>query len=131
MDSIFIEGLRVEARVGVYAREQAAHQTLVIDLQLGLDSEAGRSDELATTIDYARVIDRVKAEVEGQYFRLLERLGEHLVEMLFAEFEPAWVRMKIAKVGVRAEVKNVGILLERQRENGKGKAQESAIGKLE
>ncbi|WP_142810850.1 dihydroneopterin aldolase [Tepidiphilus olei] len=131
MDSIFIEGLRVEARVGVYERERVAPQTLMIDLQLGLESEAGRSDELATTIDYARVIDRVKAEVEGQYFCLLERLGGHLVEMLFAEFGPAWVRMKIAKVGVRAEVKNVGILLERQRGNGKAEAQESAIGKLE
>ena len=118
MDSIFIEGLRVEARVGVYAREQAAPQTLVIDLQLGLAPEAGQGDELATTIDYARVIDRVKESVSDRHFRLLERLGEHLIEMLFAEFGPSWVRVKIAKIGVRPEVKNVGILLERRRDGG-------------
>ncbi|CUB07746.1 MAG: dihydroneopterin aldolase [Tepidiphilus sp.] len=118
MDSIFIEGLRVEARVGVYAREQVAPQSLTIDLSLGIPPEAGRGDELATTIDYARVIDRVKEELAGRHFRLLERLGEHLVGMLFAEFDASWVRVKIAKIGVRPEVKNVGILLERRRDVG-------------
>ncbi|WP_028874631.1 dihydroneopterin aldolase [Tepidiphilus margaritifer] len=116
MDSIFIEGLRVEARVGVYAREQAAPQTLMIDVQLGLSPEAGRSDELATTIDYARVIDRIKESVGERHFHLLERLGEYLIGRLFAEFGASWIRLKISKIGVRPEVRNVGIVLERQRE---------------
>ena len=41
IDYIFIEGLRVEARVGIYPREQLA-QTLEIDLTFGVPPGAVR-----------------------------------------------------------------------------------------
>ena len=40
MDTIFIEGLRVPAQVGVYAWEMIAPQTLELSLEIGMPSGA-------------------------------------------------------------------------------------------
>ena len=51
------------AHVGIYAREKAAPQTLDISLTFGVPDEAARDDDIAKTIDYAAVIDRIRSEL--------------------------------------------------------------------
>ncbi len=115
MDRIFIDDLRVEAHVGVYAREQAAAQTIEINLEFGVPEAAACKDDIEATIDYARVIACIRAELAGRHFNLLEALGEHVVTLLIEKFGAPWVRLSIAKTGVARGVRRVGIALERTR----------------
>ena len=62
MDFIFIEELRVEAHVGIYDREKVAPQTLEVSLTFGVPDEAALDDDIAKTIDYAEVIERIRTE---------------------------------------------------------------------
>ena len=56
MDRVKLEGLAVEASVGVYDFEHAIRQRLEIDVTAHLDlSEAGRSDRLAAGLDHDRM----------------------------------------------------------------------------
>jgi dihydroneopterin aldolase len=115
VDFIFIEEMRVDAHVGIHAREKAAAQTLDINLTFGVPDEAARADDIAQTIDYSAVITRIRAELAARHFNLLETLGEYVVALLLDEFRAPWVKISIAKVGIARGVKRVGVQIERSR----------------
>ena len=116
MDFIFIDDLRVNAWVGIYDREKAAPQGLQIDLTFGVPDAAAQKDDIRDTIDYAQVIARIHSELREKKFNLLETLGEHIVAMLFDEFNAPWVKISIAKAGIMKGVKRVGVFIERGRD---------------
>lgn len=120
MDFIFIEDMRVDAWVGIYEREKVAPQTLQIDLTFGVPDAAAANDDIADTIHYGEVIERIRAELAERHFNLLETLGEHIVGMLFNEFRAPWVKISIAKAGIMKGVKRVGVFIERGREPAAG-----------
>jgi 7,8-dihydroneopterin aldolase/epimerase/oxygenase len=114
MDIIFIESLRVDTLIGIYPRERAARQTIEIDLQIGASTaSAGASDNIRDTIDYAVVVDRLRADLAANHFKLLEALAEHVATLLLEEFGAQWVRVRIAKLGTQRGVSRVGIVIER------------------
>lgn len=76
MDCIEIRGLLAEAVIGVDEEERRAPQEVRLDLILEVDlAEAGRTDDLAQTVDYAAVAEAVRAHVAASQYRLVERLA--------------------------------------------------------
>ncbi|HAE90434.1 MAG TPA: bifunctional dihydroneopterin aldolase/7,8-dihydroneopterin epimerase, partial [Idiomarina sp.] len=56
LDEVLIEGLEVDATIGVYDWEQDIQQKLIIDLTLAWDCQrAGQSDSIDDALDYAAV----------------------------------------------------------------------------
>jgi dihydroneopterin aldolase len=87
MDIVYIEGLRVDTVIGVYDWERTIQQTVVIDLQMTTDiALAARDDDLAFTLDYGAIADRVTAFVAASRFQLLESLAEAIASLVLAEF---------------------------------------------
>lgn len=114
MDIIFIEELRAETWIGIYPREKAMPQTVEISLQIGVSTaSAGASDDIRDTVDYAVVVERLRADLAGTHFNLLEALAEHVAAYLLETFAVHWVRVSIAKLGMLAGVRRVGVVIER------------------
>jgi dihydroneopterin aldolase len=114
MDIIFIDDLRVTTLIGIYPREKAMPQTVEISLQIGCSTaSAGASDDIHDTIDYAVVVDRLRAELGARHFNLLEKLAEHVALLLLDDFGATWVRVSIAKLGMMRGVRRVGVVIER------------------
>lgn len=114
MDYIFIDELRLPVLIGVHPREQAIPQIIEVSLRIGISTmNAGKSDQLSDTIDYASVVECVRNELPRQHFKLLERLAEHLAELLMERFGANWVRICLAKPGALPNVKRAGIVIER------------------
>lgn len=85
-DTITIRGLRVYARHGVFEHEAAAGQVFVVDLTIEADlSEAGRTDDLAATIDYGRIADEVTRVVSTERWQLIERVAARVAETVLAD----------------------------------------------
>ncbi|GHT94339.1 7,8-dihydroneopterin aldolase [Betaproteobacteria bacterium] len=114
MDIIFIEELRVEAWIGIYPREKALPQTVLLDIQIGVPTaSASASDDIRDTIDYAAVSLRLRAELAERHFNLLEKLAEFAAALILGEFSAQWVRVSVAKLGMLPGVKRVGVIIER------------------
>ena len=114
MDLIFIDELRAETWIGIYPREKAMPQTVEISLQIGVSTvSAGASDDIRDTVDYAVVVDRLRADLAASHFNLLEKLAEHISTWLLREFAVHWVRVSVAKLGMMAGVKRVRVIIER------------------
>lgn len=74
--AIEIRGLRVLANVGVPEAERVHAQPLSIDLVLTVDlDDAGRSDDVADTVDYGAVAIAVADAVADAPVALLERVA--------------------------------------------------------
>ena len=114
MDIIFIDELRVSTLIGIYPREKAMPQTVEMSLQIGTaTTSAGASDDIGDTIDYAMVVERLRAELAAQHFNLLEKLAEYVARLLLDDFGATWVRVSIAKLGMMPGVRRVGVVIER------------------
>lgn len=116
MDAIIIRDLRVEALIGIHRRERHVKQTLTIDLEIGIPGDAVfSSDKVADTIDYEQVTIRIKALAESQHFRLVETFAERVAAILLGDFGAPWARVSVAKVGILANAKFVGVSIERRK----------------
>ena len=114
MDIIFIDDLRLSTLIGIYAREKTVPQLIELSLQIGTSTRnAGNSDEIADTIDYAQVVDRLRRELTQRHFLLLEKLAEYVASLLLADFGAVWVCVSVAKIGVIRDVRRVGVVIER------------------
>ncbi len=114
MDIIFIDDLRISTLIGIYPREKSVPQTVEMSLQIGTSTaNAGASDTIGDTIDYAVVVERLRAELAAQHFNLLEKLAEYVAGLLLEDFGATWVRVSIAKLGMMRGVKRVGVIIER------------------
>jgi len=79
LDRIELTGLRARGNHGVLATEREIGQDFVVDLVIYLDTRpAAKTDELAATIDYRDVVDRVTAVLTGDPVNLLETLAERI-----------------------------------------------------
>ncbi len=79
LDRIELTGLRATGFHGVLATERATGQEFVVDLVLYLDTRpAAAGDDLAATIDYGDIADRVVAVIAAEPVDLIETLAERI-----------------------------------------------------
>jgi dihydroneopterin aldolase len=91
-------------------------QTVSIDLDIGLPGTAVfKSDKVADTIDYEQVTLGIKALAASGHFRLVETLAERIARLLIDEFGAPWVKVSVAKIGILANAKFVGVTIERKK----------------
>lgn len=114
MDVIFLNEFRAETIIGLYPWEREVPQTIQLDLEIGLPhSRAGLSDDVADTIDYGRVVERIRAVLAEKHFSLVEALAEHLAALVMQEFGAPWIKISITKLGLIRGVKRLGVTIER------------------
>ena len=70
------------------------------------------SGKVADTIDYAVVIERIRAVLVEQHYGLVENLAEHVAQIILKEFHAPWVRVSIAKIGAQQNARRVGVVIE-------------------
>jgi dihydroneopterin aldolase len=72
---------------GVFPDENKLGQQFYVDAELSLSlAEAGHSDELEHTVNYAKVYHTVQDLVEGKSYRLIEALAENIASTLLQTY---------------------------------------------
>lgn len=81
MDTIEITGITGWGYHGVFEHERRDGQEFSVDVTLGLDvSAASASDDLAATVDYGEVAQRIHAVLVGEPTLLIETLAERMAD---------------------------------------------------
>jgi 7,8-dihydroneopterin aldolase/epimerase/oxygenase len=77
---IELRGLRVRGNHGVYDFERAEGQDFVVDVALDLDlGKAAVTDDVADTVHYGELAEKLAAVVAGEPVNLIETLADRLL----------------------------------------------------
>ena len=109
-DFIFLEGLKVKARIGVYEWEQRIEQVLEIDLSIETRfTEAAGNDDVASTLSYAWLAEQITERIEQTQYALLETLINELGDWLSSLGAIIGFKLTIKKPGAVANTRSVGV----------------------
>jgi dihydroneopterin aldolase len=118
MDVIFLSGLTTECIIGIWDWERRVKQKIVIDLEMAADvRRAAATDHIEDTLDYKKVAKRLLQFVSESQFQLVETLTDRIAGLVITEFGVPWVRVRLNKQGAIRGSRDVGILIERRRED--------------
>ena len=118
-DRIFITGLSLHAYHGVMPYEGKVGQTFTIDMVLDIDlSAAARSDKVADTVSYDKVVECATAAFSKQKFRLIEAAAGRVADAVLAAFptvQSIAVTIHKPHAPIAATFGDVGVTLVRSR----------------
>src|SRR6202158_6118994 len=118
MDTLYIHALKTGAILGILDLERQVKQTVVVDIEISADvARAALSDSIDDTLNYKRVAKSVLAFVEESKFHLVEALAERIAMLILEDFGIAWVRISLSKPGAIRNSRDVGVTLERTRDD--------------
>lgn len=118
MDKIIINGLQIDTIIGVYDWERQKKQKVSLNLVLFTDlNSAMRSDDVAETVDYAAVVERVETLAATHQPELLEKFASLILGDLFARFPLAEIELQIFKPDILQQVQTVGVEIRRKRQD--------------
>ena len=116
MDKVFIEGLQIDALIGIYDWERRIRQTLRFDLEMGFDNrKPAATDNIEDTLNYKAVSRRLVEFVSESDYGLVETLAERCADIVLTEFNVEWLRLKLSKPGAVRGAVAVGVIIERSR----------------
>jgi FolB domain-containing protein len=114
-DSIRIQQLEVQTRIGVPEDERASPQRLTFNLTLWpMRSSLDLRDEIGRAVNYASVCAEVKEFVEQRRDRLIETLADALAAHLLETFEIRRITIELRKY-ILPEVEFVSVTVTRER----------------
>lgn len=117
MDRIVLEGLAFFGRHGVLPAERTLGAVFTVDIELGLDlAAAGRTDDLAQTLDYRLAHEAAREVVEGEPLNLIEAVAERIASRLLALERVETVTVRVHKSpALGGPFKNLHVELTRHR----------------
>ncbi|MFN2582141.1 MAG: dihydroneopterin aldolase [Candidatus Dormibacteria bacterium] len=97
-DKLVLEGMEFFGHHGDVQAERELGSRIYVDVEISADlAPAGRSDDLADTLDYVRCFDVVRRVVEEEQHRLLETVAARVAQALLEQPRARHVRVRVAK----------------------------------
>jgi len=119
LDHIEIKDLRLRCIIGSNEEERHQAQDVVINLTLFTDTRrAGQSDDLADTVNYQTLTDRLAEHVEQSHYFLLEALAASIAHLCLAEAGVERVIVQVEKPGALRRARSAGVVIERSAADG-------------
>jgi dihydroneopterin aldolase len=98
-DKLFVEDVRFYGQHGLTKAEQAIGAWFWVDAELAVDlAPAALSDDVAATVDYGQVMQRIVEIGTKSRVNLLERLAALLSDAILSEFPTSEVRVRVRKL---------------------------------
>lgn len=121
-DRLSVRSMVCMCRIGVTEEERSRPQKLEIDLDLYSDLEAaGRSGDVAQTIDYLDVTSEVRAHLESNTFHLIEAAARTILDRVLERFRVQRAAVRVRKF-ILPGVAHIEVEMERMRAGSTGQS---------
>lgn len=117
-DRITLTGLRVRGRHGVEDFERERGQDFVVDVRLETDlAPAAATDDIAATVHYGELAERLVTVVAGEPVNLIETLADRLAAVCLADdrVSAATVTVHKPQAPIPYDFADVAVTIRRQR----------------
>ncbi|OLT17489.1 dihydroneopterin aldolase [Pseudonocardia sp. CNS-139] len=117
-DRIELRGLKVRGNHGVFDHERRDGQDFVVDVTVWMDlSPAARSDDLADTLDYGVLAQRVAGVVGGEPCNLIEAVAGRVADDVMGDARVQAVEVVLHKpqAPIPLEFADVAVVARRSR----------------
>jgi dihydroneopterin aldolase/2-amino-4-hydroxy-6-hydroxymethyldihydropteridine diphosphokinase len=118
VDRLQLTGIEVFAHHGVLPEEKQIGQKFLIDLDVELDlRSAGTTDDLAETLDYGGLAQRVHELVEGHRWNLIEKVAEETAALVLSVPAVNAVKVTVHKPNapIAVDFADVSVTIDRRR----------------
>lgn len=116
---VFLRGLELQARLGIYAHEKAAPQRVIIGVELAVEDPHAPCgigpDHLDRVVDYEAVVKAARRVAAEGHVLLVETLAERIAAAALQDRRVLAVRVTVEKPDAFADVASVGVVVERSR----------------
>jgi dihydroneopterin aldolase len=113
MDTITLRDLEVHYHIGVPDEERVHPQRLLISVEMETDiRRAAAGDDLAHTINYYAVSQRLLGLGRGRSWRLIETLVSEIADLVLREFGARRVHVEVRKF-IIPEARHVSVRITR------------------
>jgi len=113
MDTITIQDLEVFYHVGVTDEEQSVAQRLLLTIDITLEFTAAiAGDDLAETVDYDALSQRLLSFGDQCHWRLIETLASDIASMILEDYPAQQVRVEVKKFCL-PQARHVSVRLQR------------------
>lgn len=117
-DKIFLHGLTIPCKIGIYDWERKIKQKIVIDLEISTDiRRAALKDDIRFAVDYKKIAKHMISFVGESEFYLVETLAERLAQSILKNFRVTQILLRVSKPGAIRGSKNVGIEIVRKKKS--------------
>ena len=114
MDKIIIRDIALRCVIGVYPEERREKQDVIVTVTLHADlARAGRTEDVADTVDYKAVEKSIVGLVESSEFKLVEALAQAIAESCLGFDRVEAVDVTVEKPGALEHARTVAVEISR------------------
>jgi dihydroneopterin aldolase len=106
---VFVEGLKLDASIGILDHERTALQPLLVDIELEVDTGAPIEGDINSVFDYRAPVESAKALAAAGHIELVETFAEDLAAACLEDSRVKSVRVRVAKPDAIAEARASGV----------------------
>jgi len=114
-DLLVLEGMSFYGHHGETEAERTVGNRFHVDVEIRIDlSAAGRSDDIAETLDYAHAFVLIREIVEEQRYNLIEAVAAQIATRLLGEPRVEGVRVRVGKrPPIAGDVEQCAVIINR------------------
>jgi dihydroneopterin aldolase len=107
-----LHGLEVFGYHGAYEEEERNGQLFLWDVQLDI-GDRGADDDLEHALDYTLVAAKIRELSDAHRYNLLEALATTVADVLYEQFEPKRLKLRVRKQPAGLGVEHSAVIVER------------------
>ena len=107
-----LNGIDVDCIIGERPDERTHPQRLRVDVVLTIDDTAAETDELADTVDYAALTERIRAALVEAKCRMIERAAKVVADLCLADGKVSAVKARVVKSGAIPHLESAAAVIE-------------------
>ena len=112
---LFVRNLVLAAKIGVHPHEKVRPPRLRVSVELDMEGNPPRHDDLTDALDYERVVAGIRELAVAQHINLVETFADLVARLCLANPRVSGASVTVEKLDVYTNAESVGVTLERRR----------------